>query len=206
MNALFTVIFLLSSLFILYVSPESFLSTLLDGGSKSATVCISLLASYSLWLGLMQVWEDSGLTQTISKRLQPLAKKLFKTDDRQTLNAICMNLSVNLLGISGAGTAYGIKAAKLLDKSPQAEYASSLFFVLNATSIQLFPTSLIAMRVSLQSSAPNDIVLPVLLSSVFSTVLSVLLTNVCIPKQGEEHLFTRLFEWKKVKSKGAGMQ
>ena len=202
MNTLFTVIFLITAFFMLCSSPETFLSALLDGAQKSATISVSLLSSYAVWLGVMQIWEDSGLTGALSKRLKPLAKKIFKTDDNETLNAVCMNLSVNLLGISGAGTAYGIKAAKLLDKSPEAEYASSLFFVLNATSIQLFPTSLIAMRISMQSATPNDVVLPILLTSLFSTLLGVLLTQIFIRKNVSSSFS---FKRKGLETRGAGI-
>lgn len=181
MNILFTCIFLLSTLILLFISPENFLSALLDGASKSGSICLSLLATYSVWLGLMKVWEDSGVSKGVSKLLKPLAKKLFKTEDAQTLDAISMNLSVNLLGISGAATPYGMKAAQLLDKSPHAEYSSSMLFVLNATSIQLIPTSIIGVRVAMHSVAPTDIVIPTLITTLFSTLLAVLLTRVCIP-------------------------
>ncbi|MBQ7924213.1 MAG: hypothetical protein IJ329_02790 [Clostridia bacterium] len=181
MNILFTCVFLLSTLILLFISPENFLSALLDGASRSGSICISLLATYSVWLGLMKVWEDSGVSRGVSKLLKPLAKKLFKTDDMQTLDAISMNLSVNLLGISGAATPYGIKAAQLLDKSPHAEYASSMLFALNATSIQLIPTSIIGVRVAMQSAAPTDIVIPTLITTAFSTILAVVLTRLLIP-------------------------
>lgn len=181
MNAIFTVVFLSSAVLLLIVDPNGFLSALLEGSAKSATVCVSLLATYAVWLGLMQVWEDSGVSRGVSRLLKPLAKKLFKTDDEETLNAISMNLSVNVLGISGAGTPYGIKACQLLDKSEHAEYASSMFFVLNATSIQLLPTSIIGVRVAMYSASPYDVVLPILLTSLFSTVLAMLLARICIP-------------------------
>ena len=200
MNILFSVIFILCTLFLLCFSPADFLSALLTATSNSAVVCVSLLSTYSIWLGLMQVWKDSGVTDLVSKRLRPIAQKLFHTDDTQTLNHVCMNLSVNLLGISGAGTPYGIQAAKLLDKSPQAEYASALFFVLNATSLQIFPTSLIAVRTSMQSVSPTDIVLPVMLSSLFSTLLGVCLLNVFFSL-----LKNRDFYPKKLKTRGAGI-
>lgn len=186
MNFLFAIIFMLATLILLVLAPETFLSTLLDGVSKSASLCVSLLATYAVWLGLMRVWEDSGVSRLVSRLLKPLAKKLFKTDDSQTLDALCMNLSVNLLGISGAATPYGIKAAQLLDSSDEAEYASSMLFVLNATSIQLLPTSIIGVRVALHSAAPMDILLPTLLTTVFSTTVGVLLTRLLIPPKSVE--------------------
>lgn len=200
MNIVFTSLFLLCAFLLLCANPTTFLSALLDGASKSATVCVSLIATYSVWLGLMQVWEDSGLSQKLSKLLRPITRKLFATDDSETLDAVCMNLSVNLLGISGAATPYGIKAAQLLDKSPYPEYASALFFVLNATSLQIFPTSIIAVRVAMHSLSPNDVVLPMMLSSAFSTLLGAILSCLLIPKTDKKPAF---LSTKPTKNKGA---
>ena len=207
MNLLFAFIFILSAVCLLLLSPENFLPALLSGASKSATLCLSLVATYSVWLGLMNVWKDSGVTDHVSRLLKPLAKKLFKTSDKETLNAISMNLSVNLLGISGAATPYGIKAANLLDKSEHAEYASATFFVLNATSIQLIPTSIIGIRVALGSAAPADIILPTLITTAFSTIIGVLLTRIFIPPYKKKTPFkcsTPVNGF--LKTKGAGMQ
>jgi spore maturation protein A len=128
-------------------------------------------------LGLIRVWEDSGVARGISKLLKPIARRLFKTNSEETLNAACMNLSVNLLGISGAATPYGVKAANLLDKTENAEYSSTLLFVINATSIQLLPTSIVGVRASLGALTPSDIILPSLLTTLFSTLLGVVLTK-----------------------------
>ena len=176
MNVIFSLLFFLSAALLFFFDPPNFLSALLDGATKSATTCIALIATYSVWLGLMRVWEDSGVSRAFSKLLRPVACKLFRTDDTETLTAISMNLSSNLLGIGGAATPYGIKAAKLLDKSPNAEYSSAMLFVLNATSLQLVPTSIIAVRTALHSVAPADILLPTLITTVCSTVIGVTLT------------------------------
>ncbi len=193
MNTVFAVIFIFSNFILLILNPDAFLQTLLSGASKSATLCLSLLASYCVWLGLMEVWKQSGITRKISKLLKPVAKKLFKTDDNETLDCVCMNMSVNLLGISGAATPYGIRGAQLLDKSEHAEYSSSMLFVLNATSLQLIPTSIIGVRVALGSVSPTDIVVPTLITTLFSTAIGILLTRLLIPP-------------KKQKTRGTGMQ
>ena len=190
--AVFTLLFLVSAFLLLCLSPETFLSALLDGAGKGATVCASLIATYSVWLGLMRVWEDSGVARGISKFLKPLAKKLFKTEDDEALQAISMNLSVNLLGISGAATPYGIKGANLLDKTENAEYSSAMLFVLNATSLQLIPTSIIAVRVAMHSATPNDIVIPTVLATLFSTVIGILLTKLFIkPKKAVAPIYQK---------------
>ena len=206
MNILFISVFLLSTFLILCTAPELFLAALLDGASKGATVCIALIATYSVWLGLMRVWEDSGVSRAVSKLVKPLAKKLFKTENEDALQAISMNLSVNLLGISGAATPYGIKAANLLDKTEQAEYSSAMLFVLNATSIQFLPTSIIAVRVAMHSAAPNAIVIPTILASALSTALGIILTKIFIQpkKELEQQEKSYLTITKIRKTKGVG--
>lgn len=203
MNTVFAVIFIFSNFILLILNPESFLSTLLDGASRSATLCLSLLSTYSVWLGLMEVWKQSGITRGISKILKPLARRLFKTEDNETLDSVCMNMSVNLLGISGAATPYGIRAAQLLDRSEHAEYSSAMLFVLNATSIQLIPTSIIGVRVALGSASPTDIVIPTLITTVFSTALALLLTRLLIPPKKPER--AAFFRGSAVKTGEAGI-
>lgn len=176
MNILFLFLFAVCGVCMLVKAPDLFLATLLEGGGKAATTCLALLSSYAVWMGLIRIWEDCGFAKKVAKLVKPLAKKLLLTDDEECLEAVSMNLSVNLLGISGAATPYGVRAANLLDKTEHAEYSSAMFFVLNATSLQLLPTSMVALRTSLQSVAPADIILPTLITTLFSTLLGVSLT------------------------------
>ena len=149
---------------------------MMDAAKMGVTMSIEFIGIYAVWMGLIRIWEDCGFAKKVAKLVKPLAKKLLLTDDEECLEAVSMNLSVNLLGISGAATPYGVKAAGLLDKTEHAEYSSAMFFVLNATSLQLLPTSMVALRTSLQSVAPADIILPTLITTLFSTLLGAGLT------------------------------
>lgn len=205
MNTLFTVIFLVCTFLILCTSPENFLTAMLDGASRAAAVCVSLVATYAVWMGLMKVWEESGVARGVSKLLKPMARRLLGTKDENALSAVCMNMSVNMLGISGAATPYGIKAANLLDKTENAEYSSAMLFVLNATSLQIFPTSIIAVRVAMHSANPTDIVFPTLITSLFSTILGVVLTRVFLkPKRAREREKNDFIPHKNLKTRGTG--
>ena len=168
MNAIFLFLFIVCGSAVLFTDPELFLTTVLEGASSAASLCIALLASYAVWLGLMQVWEESGLTRRVSRLVKPLAKKLF----HKRFHA----------GIGSAATPYGIEAVKLLDKSPRAEYASCMFFALNATSIQLIPTSVVGVRAALGSGAPTDIILPTILTTALTTLLACTLVWLFIGK------------------------
>ena len=204
MNVLFSLLFFVCTFLLLCTSPDTFLSSLLDGASRGASISVALIANYTVWLGLMRVWEDSGVTKGGSKLLRPLVKRLFLTEDEEALRAVSMNLSVNLLGISGAATPYGIRCAKLLDKTPHAEYASAMLFVLNATSLQLIPTSIVSVRVGMQSANPYDIILPTLFATLLSTLFGVLLTWVFLrPKtKATQPVFSPSFK----KTKGVSMR
>ncbi len=205
MNIIFTCIFLFCTFLLLCTSPENFLVAMLEGASKSATLCISLLATYAVWMGLMKVWEDSGVARGISRLLRPVTRKLLKTEDEKAIESACMSFSVNMLGVSGAATPYGVKTAQLLDKTDNAEYSSAMFFVLNATSLQILPSSLVAVRVSLGSANPADIIIPTLLVSIFSTILAALLVRVFIPHNGVKSAQSGGYKSnKKVKTAGAG--
>jgi len=198
MNVIFICLFLACAVALCFINPENFLSALLDGTSKSATLCVALLASYAVWLGLMQVWEDSGVTRGISKLIRPVAKALFKTDDEEALSCISMNVSANMLGIGGAATPYGIRAAKALDKTKNAEFSSCMLFVVNATSVQLIPTSVIGIRAALGSGNPTDILIPTLLSTAVSTGVGIALTFLFLRDKKPPFLH------KKSKKRGAG--
>ena len=75
MNAIYLLLFLLSGAVLLLSDPAAFLPALLDGASRAAVLSASLLASYAVWLGLMRLWEESGVTRGISRLLRPLSRR-----------------------------------------------------------------------------------------------------------------------------------
>ena len=88
-----------------------------------------------------------------------------------------MNISANLLGIGALATPYGVRAAQLLDGAThigenRREYALAVLFTLNAASLQIVPTSVIAQRTAAGSPAPSSVVLPIHLSSAFFLALA----------------------------------
>ncbi len=197
MNTLFTLVFLVCCFFLLCRNPDAFLAAMIEGGGKAAATCFALIATYSFWMGLMRVWEDSGVARGVARLVKPLAKKILRTEDEEALQNASMNLSVNLLGISGAATPYGIKTAQLLDRTQNAEYASAMFFVLNATSLQILPASMVAVRASMQSANPTDIILPTLLTTLFSTLIGVLATGIFIRSKHKERATAPVFSYQR---------
>lgn len=183
-NGIFAVIFLCSALLFLLRDPEGFLPAMLQGGQKAATLSLSLLAVYCVWLGFFKVMERSGLSEKLSSAVFPLAKKLFCSDDKQAIALASSNLSANFLGLPGAPTPLGIKAVEKFYARGNA-YAADMLFVLNATSLQLLPTTVIALRAAAGSVAAADIFLPTLLATVLSTLLGVLLVRLTAGKRSK---------------------
>ena len=170
MNGIFAVIFILSCALFLFSDPDGFLSAMLSGGQKAATLSLSLLAVYCVWLGFFKVLEKSGLSEKITRHTMSATRRLFRSDDREALTFAGGNLSANLLGLPGAPTPLGIKATKRFLESGNT-YAADMLFVLNATSLQLLPTTVIALRLAAGSAFPADIFLPTLLATLFSSLL-----------------------------------
>lgn len=169
MNVIFAVIFLAAAIVFLVHDPEGFLPAMLAGGQKAATVCFALLASYCVWLGFFKVLEKSGLSERLARGLYPAARRLFRSQDRQTLALVCQNIAANLLGLPGAPTPPGVAATQKFLAAGN-DYAADMLFVLNATSLQLLPTTVIALRAAAGSSSPADILAPTLLATLVSTL------------------------------------
>ena len=174
MNAIFAGVFAAASVLFLMRDPDGFLPAMLSGGEKAALLSLDLLTVYCVWLGFFSVFEKSGLARKISRLFTPIAKRLFHTDDSEAIYYAGCNLSSNLLGLPGAPTPLGIKATKkFLDGKN--ERAADLLFVLNATSLQLLPTTVLSLRIAEGSSSPMDILPATLLATLISTLAGVLL-------------------------------
>ncbi len=172
MNAVFTGIFLASLVALTVVAPQNVLPALLGGAEKSLKMAVTLFCIYAVWMGISRLAEKSGLSRAAARGLKPLTRRLFKTENEAANENIAMNLSCNLLGIGGAATPYAVKAISELEKENNG-FAQKLLFIINATSVQVVPSTVIAMRAAAGSAAAADIFLPSLICTTFSTLFAV---------------------------------
>ncbi|MDD5018707.1 MAG: nucleoside recognition protein, partial [Eubacteriales bacterium] len=49
----------------------------IDGAKDAALLCISLIGTYALWLGVLNIAKDAGAIESIAKRMRGLIKRLF---------------------------------------------------------------------------------------------------------------------------------
>lgn len=182
MNVIFAVIVLSSFIILTFSSPESLLQSMLSGGEKAFSLTAKLVVIYAVWMAMFELLEKSGLSTKLSKLLKPANRLLFGQLPETANEYMSLNISANLLGMSGATTPMGIKSIKELEKHKNTEYAVAMFFVINATSVQLIPSSVLALRTSLNSASPSDIILPTVLATLLSTVIGILLVKIFIKK------------------------
>lgn len=175
MNLLFLLLFLLGGCAMAFLSPENFLPTLLKAGERAGALCVSLVASYGVWMGLMQVMTDCRLSDKLSRGLKPLTQRLFLMRDEKAVQALTMNLSANLLGLSGLATPYGIRAVEESEGKQNGAFTQSMLFVISATSLQVLPTTAISLLTLHGAKDPYAIFLPTLLSTALSTAVGIAL-------------------------------
>lgn len=177
MNAIFLTLTLFSVFLCIILSPESVITALLGGAEKSVALTISLIAVYSVWMGIFEIAKNCQITDKIAKILYKPISLLFKNTSKKAKQLICLNISANALGLGGVATPIGIEACTLLEKQNN-KSASELLFIISATSVQILPTSVLALASSYGSSNPSDLILPSLLTTLFSTTVGIVLFKI----------------------------
>lgn len=167
---------------LLFVNPEGSINAMMNAGADAVTLTIKLLGIYAVWLGIIALIDACGLSEKIANLLEPLIDWLFGKTDNTTKRYIALNMSANILGMGNACTPTGLKAMAGLDKQNNSITASTamiMLVVLNATSIQLIPTTIIGLRQQFGSTASSDIILPTIISTLVSTLIGVILVKIC---------------------------
>ena len=180
MNVIFGSVVALSLAILIFVNPSAVLAAFLSGGEKALGLSVKMVVIYAVWMGVFELLARSGLSDKIARLLKPANKLLFGDVPPLANDYMALNISANILGMSGATTPMGIKSVQELEKHPGTEYAVAMFFVINATSVQLIPSSVLALRTSMGAVSPADIILPTILATLLSTVIGVLLVKIFI--------------------------
>ena len=136
------------------------------GASEAVTLAIGIAGVMAFWSGMMELLRASGLAEKLAWLLQPVLRPLFGSAaaDRQAMEAVSANVTANLLGLSNAATPLGLRAADRLYALAGRHGAPDpvlTLLTLNATSIQLIPSTVAAVRTACGAQAPFDIMLPV---------------------------------------------
>ena len=158
----------------------------LDSAREAVSLCITMAGVMALWMGLMEIAQESGMIAKMTKGIRPFLKFMFPRlpEDHPAGEYITTNLIANVLGLGWACTPAGLKAMEQLaelekqragqgtekgrqgseDRRYGAEATAAsnemcTFLILNISSLQLIPVNMIAYRSQYGSANPAVIML-----------------------------------------------
>ncbi len=184
MNYIWAVLIVFSVIASFFLGTSTELSSgIITSGNTAVDLCITLLGTFCLWNGLMNIAEKSGLTQVISKIMSPIICKLFKGMKKNdpAMQPICLNITSNLLGLSNAATPIGIEAMKRLAEKNNGKLSPNnnmvLFVVMNSAALRLIPSTVAAIRAENGSQNALEIVLPSIITSIVALTAGITMTK-----------------------------
>lgn len=167
---------------------ENFNNSIFSSCTQAVELTIKLFGTMCLWNGLMKIVQESSLIKKLSNMIGPLMKILFpkmKKEDKE-YKEITINIIANLLGIGNAATPLGIKAMQTMqEKNPDKERITdsmAMFIVLNTASLQLIPSTVIAVRASLGSTNATQIILPVWIATITADIAGIIASKILMKK------------------------
>ena len=173
----------------------------LDSAREAVSLCITMAGVMALWMGLMEIAQESGMIAKMTKGIRPYLKYMFPRlpEDHPAGEYITTNLIANVLGLGWACTPAGLKAMEQLaelekqragqgtekgrqgseDRRYGAEATAAsnemcTFLILNISSLQLIPVNMIAYRSQYGSANPAVIIAPALVATLFSTIIAII--------------------------------
>ncbi len=156
-------------------------NSIFNGAEESVKIIIKLIAPMTLWLGILNIAREAGLTKKIANFIKPLFKFLFSSipANSEAAGAIIMNLSANLLGMGNSTTPLGIKAMQELNKlntdKSIASPAMCTLLALNTSSVTIIPATIISLRASYGSINPAIIIFSTFIATSISTITAIIL-------------------------------
>ena len=146
---------------------EMVVTSIMDSSKGAVENVITLIGMMCFWNGMFHIFSKTQAIQKFSKCFSRILSPLFdkKQMNEKAMEYMSLNISTNVIGVGNAATINGIKAMEELQKENNScdnpTNNMTTFVLLNTASLQLIPTSMIALRATYGSSAPSAIVIPV---------------------------------------------
>lgn len=155
-------------------------NAVIEDTQEAVMFAIGLTGIMAIWLGLMKIAQRSGLIKSFSRLLSPITRFLFPDipKDHPALSAIVMNIVTNMFGAGNSATALGIKAMEEMNKlnvdKKKATNAMCMFLVINMSSVQLVPLTVLKIRADAGSLNPTEIIGTSLIATTVSTIVGII--------------------------------
>ena len=160
----------------------------LDSSKEAVTLCITMIGVMAFWTGVMEIALKAGCVEKLSHWFRPVIRGLFPKipRDHPANQHITINMIANMLGLGWAATPAGLRAMEDLrelneERGHDWRVASDemcTFLILNISSLQLIPMTIIAYRSEYGSVNPTAIVGPGLLATFISTGVAVVFCKI----------------------------
>lgn len=180
LNKIWPFFIIISFIYAIYSGNISNVNTaIFSSAEQTVSLCITLLGTICLWNGIMNIAIKTSLIKKLTKFFHPFIKFLFPElkDDEKTSEQVSMNVIANILGLGNASTPLGLKAiSSMQEKNKDKKTLSNpmaMFILINTASLQIIPTTVIAIRSSLGSSNPSKIILAVWVATIAAFITAV---------------------------------
>ncbi len=162
----------------------------INSAKDAVELCIVMLGVVGMWNGIMNIAKESGLIGKWTKGFEPVISFLFPgiPKGHPVRGDIATNMIANILGLGWAATPAGLAAMKgLADLAIEqkrwinTKYATNemcTFLVINISSLQLIPMTIIAYRSQYGSANPTAIIGPGLVATLSTTIIAVIFCKV----------------------------
>lgn len=181
LNKIWPFFIIISFIYSIYSGKFSNLnSAIFASAEQTVSLCITFLGTLCLWNGIMNIAIKTSLIKKLTKFLKPFISYIFPDmkNDKKISEQVSMNIIANILGLGNAATPLGLKAISLMqEKNTNKDTLSnsmSMFILINTASLQIIPTTVIAIRSSLGSSDPSKIIFAVWFSTIFAFITAVM--------------------------------
>lgn len=167
---------------------ENINNAIFESASDAVELTITFFGTVCLWNGIMQIAIKTTFVQKLTKLLSPMIKFLFPDikKEEKAYEEISMNMIANFLGLGNAATPLGLKAMKSMQKNnlqkDTLSNSMAMFIIVNTASMQLIPTTVIAIRSSLDSSNPTRIIIPVWIATICAAIAGVIAAKILMKR------------------------
>lgn len=187
LNILWPIFMIISIVYAIFSGNlQNLNNSIFKSTDDAVSLTLTLIGTTCLWSGIMEVASSTNIIKYLSKILEPIVKVLFGDINikGKAYNNIIMNIIANILGLGNAATPLGLKAMEELQKENYNKNRLSdnmmMLIVLNTASLQIIPTTVIAIRNSLGSENPSKIIFPVWVSTICAAIIAVIFCKIII--------------------------
>ncbi|MCI9017145.1 MAG: hypothetical protein HFJ53_08320 [Clostridia bacterium] len=189
LNIIWPIFIIIAFIYAIFTGKvEEINNSIFESASNAVNLTITFFGTICLWNGIMQIAKNTTLINKLTKLLTPIMKYLFPEIEKndEVHKEISMNMVANILGLGNAATPLGLKAMKTLQKSnlkkDTLSNSMAIFIIINTASIQLIPTTVIAIRSSLKSINPTSIIIPVWIATIVAAISAIITAKILMKK------------------------